>query len=188
MVARPLFSPLAVPLLGACLALAACSDGGMQSASTPAPKAMVMANASLMLADGTSAGTAELLRGANGFSVHVDARGLPPGIHGIHLHTTGKCEAPGFTTAGGHLNPMGHMHGAENPMGAHLGDLTNLTVAADGIGALDFALPGGGDTVGPALFDADGTALVIHAAADDYKTDPSGNSGARLACGVFVRQ
>jgi Cu-Zn family superoxide dismutase len=85
----------------------------------------------------------------------------------------GKCDAPGFTTAGGHLNPDGHQHGAENPAGSHLGDLTNLTVGPDGTGALDFALRGGADMTGPALFDADGTALVIHAAPDDYKTDPA---------------
>lgn len=168
-------------------ALSACGDGGSM-ASTPAPQAQVVANASLMLASGASAGTAELLQGPDGFRVHVDAKGLPAGVHGIHLHTVGKCDAPAFTTAGGHLNPDGHQHGAENPAGSHLGDLTNLTVGADGTGALDFALRGGADMTGPALFDADGTALVIHAAPDDYKTDPSGNSGARLACGVFVRQ
>jgi Cu-Zn family superoxide dismutase len=182
---------LLIPTLAACGALAACTQGdGMKSTptSTPTPKAQVVANATLMTASGASAGTAELLQGPNGYMVHVDAKGLPAGVHGIHLHTTGKCDAPGFTTAGGHLNPMGHQHGADNPMGSHLGDLTNLTVNADGMGALDFALPGMTDMVGPALFDADGTALVIHAAADDYKTDPSGNSGARLACGVFVRQ
>ena len=171
------------------LALAACGESGMQGMhSTPAPKAQGVANATLMLANGASAGTAELLQGPDGFRVHVDAKGLPPGVHGIHLHTVGKCDAPSFTTAGGHLNPDGHQHGAENPAGSHLGDLTNLTVGPDGTGALDFALRGGADMTGPALFDADGTALVIHAAPDDYKTDPSGNSGARLACGVFVRQ
>ena len=168
-------------------ALSACGDGSSMT-STPAPQAQVVANASLMLASGASAGTAELLQGPDGFRVHVDAKGLPAGVHGIHLHTVGKCDAPAFTTAGGHLNPDGHQHGAENPAGSHLGDLTNLTVGADGSGALDFALRGGADMTGPALFDADGTALVIHAAPDDYKTDPSGNSGARLACGVFVRQ
>ena len=168
-------------------ALSACGDGSSM-ASTPAPQAQVVANASLMLASGASAGTAELLQGPDGFRVHVDAKGLPAGVHGIHLHMVGKCDAPAFTTAGGHLNPDGHQHGAENPAGSHLGDLTNLTVGADGSGALDFALRGGADMTGPALFDADGTALVIHAAPDDYKTDPSGNSGARLACGVFVRQ
>jgi Cu-Zn family superoxide dismutase len=168
-------------------ALSACGDGSSMT-STPAPQAQVVANASLMLASGASAGTAELLQGPDGFRVHVDAKGLPAGVHGIHLHMVGKCDAPAFTTAGGHLNPDGHQHGAENPAGSHLGDLTNLTVGADGTGALDFALRGGADMTGPALFDADGTALVIHAAPDDYKTDPSGNSGARLACGVFVRQ
>ncbi|MET3472540.1 MULTISPECIES: superoxide dismutase family protein [unclassified Novosphingobium] len=183
------FAPRAIVALALPIALSACGDGSMAGMhSAPMPKAQVVANATLMLASGASAGTAELLQGPDGFRVHVDAKGLPPGVHGIHLHTVGKCDAPGFTTAGGHLNPDGHQHGAENPAGAHLGDLTNLTVGADGTGALDFALRGGADMTGPALFDADGTALVIHAAPDDYKTDPSGNSGARLACGVFVRQ
>lgn len=172
--------------LATALSLAGCTTDGPKS--TPAPKAQVVANAALMLANGASAGTAELLQFPGGYRVHVDARGLTPGVHGIHLHTTGKCDAPGFTSAGGHLNPEGRQHGADNPAGAHMGDLTNLTVGADGTGALDFTLHGGADTTGTALFDADGTALVIHAAPDDYKTDPSGNSGARLACGVFVRQ
>ena len=124
---------------------------------------------------------------AGGLRITATAAGLPPGPHGFHVHTTGKCDAPGFTTAGGHLNPMGKMHGTDNPMGSHLGDLPNLIVRADGTASLSRRLSGDAATLTSALFDADGTAIVVHAGPDDYKTDPSGNSGARIACGVLTK-
>jgi Cu-Zn family superoxide dismutase len=113
----------------------------------------------------------------------VEVHGLSPGKHGMHIHTVGKCEAPGFTTAGGHWNPAGKQHGGNNPMGAHMGDLPNLEVGADGTGKIGLDLPQGSEA---GLLDADGAALVVHAGEDDLMTDPSGNSGARIACGVFV--
>ena len=113
----------------------------------------------------------------------IAATGLPAGVHGVHIHTTGKCDAPDFTTAGGHWNPTGKMHGSENPMGPHEGDLPNLTVGADGSGNLTFTVAGASLAT---MLDADGAAFVVHAGSDDYKTDPSGNSGGRIACGVFA--
>jgi Cu-Zn family superoxide dismutase len=104
-------------------------------------------------------------------------------MHGIHLHAIGRCEGPDFKSAGGHWNPAGHQHGRDNPMGAHLGDLPNFDVAGQTVASL--TLPVGGITAAD-LADADGTALVIHADPDDYKTDPSGNSGARIACAVLA--
>lgn len=121
--------------------------------------------------------------------VRAPAGSLPPGLHGVHLHAVGRCEAPGFTSAGAHANPTGRQHGLENPMGPHAGDLPNANV--DQSGGLAYTATTDRVTLreGPnTVFDADGTALVLHASADDQRTDPSGNSGARIACGVLVRE
>jgi Cu-Zn family superoxide dismutase len=125
-------------------------------------------------------------QGRDSTRVTVEATHLPAGTHGTHLHATGRCDAPAFTTAGGHLNPAGRQHGLRNPRGPHLGDLPNLVVGANGMGRME-VLVAGSLTPGHApLFDADGTSLVIHAAADDMVTDPAGNSGARIACSVIA--
>ncbi|GGE01924.1 hypothetical protein GCM10011515_22000 [Tsuneonella deserti] len=116
----------------------------------------------------------------------IGVTGVAPGPHGIHLHTTGQCNGPDFTTAGGHLNPLGKRHGSLAPDGKHEGDLPNLVVQPGGSGALTAELQGTPEQVQEWLFDRDGTAIVLHADADDYRTDPSGNSGARIACGVLT--
>ena len=147
-----------------------------------------LAAAPVIAAAGTAAGTISLQQGsADALALHIALRGLPPGLHGIHLHTVGRCDGPAFTTAGGHLNPGQHQHGTDNPAGSHLGDMPNLTVAPDGTVSADLAIAANRQALEASLFDADGTAVVIHASSDDYKTDPSGNSGARIACGVFQR-
>ena len=113
---------------------------------------------------------------------------LPPGVHALHIHMFGKCDAPDFTTAGGHFNPASKQHGKDNPNGAHAGDLPNFEVLADGTATISYAVPD--ITLGDgrnSLFQAGGTAIVIHANADDYKTDPTGNAGARIACGVIEK-
>jgi Cu-Zn family superoxide dismutase len=122
---------------------------------------------------------------AAGIEVRVQAAGLPAGHYGVHLHAVGRCEGPAFTSAGPHWNPTGRQHGSLNPAGHHMGDLPNLDVDAHGAGRLEFAIAGASASGAEGLFDADGTAVVIHADADDYRTDPSGNSGARIACGVL---
>lgn len=142
--------------------------------------------ARLSFANGSPAGTATLLRDARGLRITVAASGLAPGAHGFHLHTIGKCEAPGFTSAGGHLNPDNRKHGTLAPGGPHLGDLPNLQIGADGSGRATEVVPGGQGALG-AIFDGDGTAVVIHAQPDDYRTDPTGNAGDRVACGVLNR-
>ena len=146
------------------------------------------AHADLMDASGKSVGSATLTQTTGGVQIKATFSNLPPGVHGIHIHTAGKCEAPAFTTAGGHFNPANKKHGMDNPDGMHMGDLPNFTVAADGTGQLtalaEHATLADGDN---SLFHTGGTALVIHAMADDYKTDPSGNSGARIACGVIEK-
>ncbi|NNM76640.1 superoxide dismutase family protein [Sphingomonas sp. ID1715] len=162
------------------LAASACmTDTGVRS-ETPSGVVQAMLSA----ADGSARGTAQFRQAADGIRVHVEATGLNPGVHGIHVHTTGQCAAPDFATAGPHWNPTGRQHGRENPQGAHHGDLPNITIGADGRGTLDFTLPAA-ELEG--LFDPDGAAIVVHANADDGRTDPSGNSGGRIACGVVVR-
>lgn len=142
------------------------------------------ARAVLASADGAPRGTATLNETSGGLTLHVAAEGLPPGPHGIHIHTVGRCDAPDFQTAGAHWNPTSRQHGHDNPQGAHQGDLPNINIGADGRGTLHASVPGANFAE---LFDADGAAVVIHAAADDYRTDPSGNSGGRIACGVLTR-
>ena len=123
---------------------------------------------------------------SEGLSVRVTATGLAPGAYGAHIHTVGRCDPPGFESAGSHWNPTDREHGMQNPQGPHLGDLPNLMVGANGEGSFELRIPGARLAAGPrAMLDGDGAALVIHAGADDYRTDPSGNSGARIACGVF---
>lgn len=163
----------------ASVSLAAC-------AAVPAPPAEI-AHADLVTADGKSAGRAYLTANGDSVTLNVRAKGLTPGEHGIHLHAIGKCDAPAFTTAGGHLNPGMKMHGTMNPAGAHMGDMPNLSIQNSGDGAATVSLPGTTHEAEPVIFDADGTAIVIHVGPDDYKTDPSGNSGGRIACGIFVR-
>lgn len=146
-----------------------------------------LGQATLRLASGLPGGTAQLLASGSQVNISIAVVGLTPGVHGVHLHTTGKCEAPEFTSAGPHLNPAGHQHGTSNPAGPHLGDLPNVTVGSTGAGTVSATLPGTREEVLAQLFDGDGTAVVVHASADDYRTDPSGNSGGRIACGVLTR-
>lgn len=144
----------------------------------------VVARAALVDASGSARGSAMVTGATGAYQLRVDAAALAPGLHGMHFHSVGRCEAPGFTSAGAHWNPAGHEHGLDNPRGAHAGDLPNLVVGADGRGAMN--VPLGAIDIG-GLLDDDGAALVIHAAPDDARSDPSGNSGARLICGAFAR-
>ncbi len=146
------------------------------------------ATAELRNAKGEVVGTASFWEDANGVRIAAQVRSVPAGRHGFHIHAIGKCDPPDFTTAGGHFNPTGKKHGLKSPDGPHAGDLPNLEVAADGTGRLDYVTKlvtlGAGPT---SLFDADGSALVLHANPDDEATDPTGNSGGRIACGVIVK-
>jgi Cu-Zn family superoxide dismutase len=148
------------------------------------------ATATLKNAQGQEVGTATLGNTIRGTAVTINATfsKLPPGTHAIHVHTVGSCTAPDFTSAGGHFNPGGKQHGSANPLGSHAGDLPNFEVDAKGNGTISFAVPDMTLNDGPnSLFHSGGTALVIHANADDNKTDPSGNAGARIACGVIEK-
>lgn len=168
---------IATPALIA-LALTGCTT--LDSSTTS------LGTAELANAEGRAVGSALFSRRGAETSVRVTISGTPGAVHGMHLHAVGKCEAP-FTSAGPHLNPGGHQHGKDNPQGAHLGDLPNVTIDKSGRGESSASLGLDAAAIDAALFDADGTAVVLHAAADDYRTDPSGNSGARIACGVLKR-
>jgi Cu-Zn family superoxide dismutase len=147
------------------------------------------ASAELVTSTGQPAGVATFTQISGGIRIVLETKGLPPGPHGVHIHEVGKCEGPQFTSAGGHFNPEKKQHGVLNPQGAHAGDLPNLTVSGDGSGRLETTTDRITLAAGPSsIFDADGSALVVHAAADDFKTDPTGNSGGRIACGVIVKK
>ena len=136
---------------------------------------------------GQSVGTVSAWQTAGGVGLRIQASGLPHGIHGIHVHSAGRCDGPKFESAGPHWNPASRKHGLSNPAGPHGGDLPNVTVAANGVLSTIVTVPGASLAAGTGtLADADGAALVIHASADDNVTDPSGNSGDRIACAILV--
>lgn len=164
--------------------IACCSLALLALIIAAEARAEATAHATLHGLDGKPVGTATLMQLPQGVLVHVEVTGLPPGPHGFHVHAAGKCEPP-FTTAGPHFNPAGHKHGYANPDGWHAGDLPSLYVGKDGTGSADaFAHEATLDSGPNSLLGPSGSSLIIHAKADDYKTDPAGNSGDRIACGV----
>ena len=178
-------------LLGGLAAGAACTTQTTLDTETRT-EAMPTARAEMRDTAGRELGVLRVLFTSTGARVTGTLTGLPPGTHGFHFHETGRCDGTTptpFATAGTHYNPAGRQHGTLNPAGPHAGDLPNVTVRADG----RLALGDSGvtvmmsETARAGVFDANGTALLIHAGADDYRTDPSGNSGARIACGVVSR-
>ncbi|MFL6734213.1 MAG: superoxide dismutase family protein [Sphingomicrobium sp.] len=134
-------------------------------------------------ADGIQTGTVRAWNAPGGVAIDVLASGLAPGPHAIHVHTSGRCDRPFFTTAGPHLNPSARKHGHSNPAGPHMGDLGNMMAGPDGRGHATVLLAGASLE---SLKDFDGASLVVHARADDERTDPSGNSGDRVACALIL--
>lgn len=162
--------------------LAACAPKDEVAVGSPVAGG-ARAVAMLKTATGADSGRATATEVAGGIRYTLDVKGLPVGTHGAHIHTIGRCDAPDFTTAGGHWNPTAMKHGSMNPQGPHEGDLPNLIVDSAGRGTIGMTVPG---ATMAQMLDADGAAIVVHAGPDDLMTDPSGNSGGRIACGVFT--
>ena len=161
--------------------------GASACATAMETKAAPTATAKRAAGDGTARGTATVTQAADGLHVVVRATGLTPGIHAVHIHAIGKCTGPDFTSAGGHWNPTARQHGKDNPAGMHMGDMPNMTVGPAGSGAIEYHVPNGSISGGAMpLLDADGAAIVVHAKPDDNVTDPTGNAGGRVACGVLT--
>lgn len=160
------------------------AEGGVLPA---APEGGVMV--SLIAADGRHAGGARLEEVAEGVRVSLRITGLSEGEHGLHFHEAGRCDPSGFESAGAHFSPHERQHGFLNPQGPHAGDLPNIRAGADGVADTSFVATTVRLSASAAegLLRSGGTALVVHAGPDDYRTDPSGNSGDRIACGVVRR-
>ncbi len=189
----------ATAALGAALLFAACSkaddaaakDSAMAAASltldsTKSADASPGVTAKVVDASGRELGVLTLADAGAAISVDGTLRGLTPGVHGMHLHAVGRCDGPDFASAGPHWSPTAKQHGTANQAGPHFGDLMNITVGADSSVMVMMSTPAGSLRGANGLLDADGAAIVIHATTDDYMTDPSGNSGARIACGVVT--
>lgn len=164
-------------LLGLCATLGCVAAAEAQDSGV---------NAVLMNPDGEEIGGVAIYEMAQGVRLFAQAEGLPEGTHAFHIHETGSCETPDFKSAGGHYNPSDASHGWDSENGPHAGDLPNVHVQEDGVLSVEYFTDavtlGDGDTT---LFDDDGSAIVIHEGADDYQTDPAGDAGPRIACGVI---
>lgn len=175
------------------LILAACTardDGAMNDTATPDSAAPATApdpsvTTTVRDASGRELGALTLTDTTGGIAVSGRLSGLPPGEHGMHFHMSGRCDPPTFESAGEHWNPSIRQHGTENPEGPHLGDMPNVSVGTDSTAVVQAVTPGGSLRGANMLLDTDGAAVIIHATRDDYRTDPSGSSGARLACGMI---
>jgi superoxide dismutase, Cu-Zn family len=172
---RKLLPILILPLAASCSTL--------QTADSKAVTEVITAD--LARADGSWAGVVTISKRSDGIFLSLAADAPSAGTFGMHLHAVGKCQGPDFTSAGGHWNPEMKQHGRDNPMGAHGGDLPNVVAGPDKKLTLEYKMPEIILEGATGLLDTDGAALVIHEKADDYLTDPSGNSGKRIICGTF---
>jgi Cu-Zn family superoxide dismutase len=175
-------APLALGAAGALAQSAPPAPAAPAAQTTPPPAPF--ARAALKTPDGGDAGTVTAVQGPQGVLFRVEGQGWPAGWHGVHLHAVGKCEGPGFTSAGAHVNHPGHAmpHGLLNPAGPDLGDLQNIHAAADGSALAEVYIV---NPDGRGFLDGDGLSFLVHANADDHISQPIGGAGPRIACGVF---
>jgi Cu-Zn family superoxide dismutase len=170
-------------LAGTAMALSAGGEASRGEAQQPDTARAVLRDSA-----GQQVGVATLVQTPDGVLVRTELTNVPPGVHAFHVHEVGRCDPPSFQSAGGHYNPFGRQHGILNASGPHAGDMPNIHVPETRRLTFEVLIPrvtlGQGQAT---LFDANGSALVVHAGADDYRTDPAGNAGARIACGVVVR-
>ena len=176
---------LAIRALLLSAAFAVCVFSGLTQAQAAEKKTVELKDAK-----GNDVGTATILSKGSGVEVKLDLKNLPPGVHAVHFHQKAQCDPPDFKSAGGHFNPTGKQHGFDNPQGHHAGDMMNFTVKDNGtakatVKDADVVLGSGSES--NSLYANGGTSIMIHAKADDYKTDPSGNSGDRIACGPIMQ-
>lgn len=165
--------------LAASLMLVGCSHNAHRSHQK-------VAIAKLVDSGGAPVGVATLEIVDRQAVLRLDLRALPPSSKAIHIHGTGTCAPPDFVSAGGHLNPDGRAHGKLSPHGKHLGDLENITISGDGSAMTELLIATNAEEVLPQILDQDGAAVVIHAAPDDYSSQPAGAAGPRIACGILV--
>ena len=171
-------------LCAICISVFACGLAAAQAAPEKGKQVMV----ELKDGQGKSVGSAMLTSSATGVRIRLNVKGLEPGEHAIHVHQVPTCTAPDFKSAGAHFNPDGKQHGPQNPNGPHAGDMPNFTVKPDGTSTQVVVAPN--VTMGDdahSIFSGSGTALVIHAKPDDMKSDPAGNAGDRIACGIIAK-
>jgi Cu-Zn family superoxide dismutase len=181
------FHRAAIALAASAVLTAACGDADEERAAGGQSASPVTATADLRDASGQTVASARLSDATRGVLVHLTISKAPAGVRAFHVHETGRCNAPDFESAGAHFNPSKAQHGLFNDQGPHTGDLPNLHVGP-GRSELEILVVGATLGGGPmTLLDGDGAALVLHGAADDYRTDPAGNAGPRIACGVITR-
>ena len=170
----------------ASLLAAAAGCAGQSAYPGAPPRDQTVRQVELFNANGEPAGTLRLLRTPDGAALRLSVGGLTPGPHGIHFHAAGECKPPDFASAGSHFNPGGKKHGLNNPEGPHAGDLPNLMIGALGSADTTITIATALIESGPgSLLQPGGASVVVHAKQDDQQTDPTGNSGERLACGVI---
>jgi superoxide dismutase, Cu-Zn family len=191
--AKSCMAAAALVVLGACAPRTPAGTSPAPQPASPSPSrpstissSALRATTTLLDGSGTKVGTATLTEMPSGVMISLTVTGLGIGSHGAHLHTVGVCTAPTFASAGGHFNPRGKAHGFANPDGHHTGDLPNVISPPAGAHTVQYFIEDLKLTGRGGLLDDDGAALIVHSSADDYQTDPAGDSGARAACGVIA--